>query len=132
MKVVIAGSASLQNEIQKWIQYWNNKEGYSVLDYPREIPADNFEKLYPAIHKKFFQNILESDILFIANERKNEIDGYIGAETFAELSFGLAQNIINGKNIELILANMPSEKVACYQEIILWKKLGWIKEIKTQ
>ncbi|MDI3496568.1 MAG: hypothetical protein PWQ35_589 [Patescibacteria group bacterium] len=31
MKVVIAGSASLENEIQKWVEYWNNQENCSVL-----------------------------------------------------------------------------------------------------
>ena len=25
MKVVIAGSAKLQNEIQEWVAYWNNQ-----------------------------------------------------------------------------------------------------------
>ncbi|MEK7635379.1 MAG: hypothetical protein AAB446_03055 [Patescibacteria group bacterium] len=126
MKVVIAGSARLQNEIQKWIEYWNSKDGYSVSNYPRAIPQDNFEKLYSDIHKDFLKNIVEADVLFIANEKKNGINGYIGAETFAELGFGLAQNLINGKNIKLILANMPSEEVACYDEIVLWQKLGWI------
>jgi hypothetical protein len=129
MKVVMAGSAKLQNEIQKWITYWNNKEGYSVLDYPKTIPQDNFEELYPDIHKNFFKNIIETDVLFIANEKKNGIDGYIGSETFAELGFGLAQKLINEKNIKLILANMPSKEVACYDEIVLWRKLGWIDEI---
>jgi len=129
MKVVIAGSAKLQNEIQKWIDYWNSNDGYSVLDYPKTIPQDNFEELYPAVHKNFFKNITETDILFIANEKKNGIDGYIGAETFAELGFGLAQKLVNGKNIKLILANMPAKESACYDEIILWRKLGWIDEV---
>jgi hypothetical protein len=66
---------------------------------------------------------------FIANDQKNGIDGYIGAETFAELGFGLAQKLIYGKNIQLILAHMPTPEVACYTEIVLWKKLGWIDEI---
>jgi hypothetical protein len=129
MKVVIAGSTKLQNEMQKWIEYWNSKDGYLVLDYPKIIPQDHFEKLYPDIHKNFFKNITETDVLFIANEKKNGIDGYIGAETFAEFGFGLAQKLVNGKNIKLILANMPSKEVACYDEIVLWKKLGWIDEI---
>ncbi len=128
-KVVIAGSVKLQNEINKWIVYWNSKEGYSVLDYPKVIPQDNFEKLYSDIHKNFFKNIVEADVLFVANDKKNGIEGYIGAETFAELGFGLAQKLVNGKNIKLILANMPAKEVACYDEIVLWKKLGWIDEI---
>ncbi|OGF26568.1 hypothetical protein A2533_00475 [Candidatus Falkowbacteria bacterium RIFOXYD2_FULL_35_9] len=129
MKVVIAGSAKLQNEIQKWIEYWNSKNDYLVLDYPKAIPEDNFDELYPEVHKNFFKNITEADVLFIANYKKNGIGGYIGAETFAELGFGLAQKLIYGKKIRLILANMPVKEVACYDEIFLWKKLGWIDEI---
>ncbi|MFA6969498.1 MAG: hypothetical protein WC217_02780 [Candidatus Paceibacterota bacterium] len=129
MKVVIAGSASLQDEIQKWIQYWNSKESYEVLNYPRAIPQDDFEKSYSEVHTQFFRDIAETDVLFIANGKKNGIDGYIGAETFAELGFGLAQNLVYGKKIKLILANMPAKEVACYSEIILWLKLGWIEQI---
>ena len=129
MKVVIAGSAKLQNEIQKWIQYWNSKNDYFVLDYSKAIPQDNFDELYPDVHKNFFKNITDADVLFIANDKKNGIDGYIGAETFAELGSGLAQKLIYSKNIKLILANMPTKEVACYDEIVLWKKLGWIDEI---
>ena len=88
MKVVIAGSTSLPENIKKWIEYWNSKDGYSVLDYPKAIPQDNFDNLYPDVHKNFFKNITEADILFIANGEKKGINGYIGAETFAELGFG--------------------------------------------
>lgn len=130
MKIVIAGSAGLQDEIQKWIQYWNSKEGCEVLNYPRAIPRDDFERSYPEVHAQFFKDITEADVLFIANGKKNGIEGYIGAETFAELGFGLAQNLIYGKNIKLILAHMPAKEVACYNEIILWLKLGWIDLIK--
>lgn len=131
-KVVIAGSAKLQTEIKRWIQYWSSKDGYSVLDYPKVIPQENLENLYPDVHKNFFKNIGEADVLFIANEKKNGIDGYIGAETFAELGFGLAQKLVNSKNIKLILAHMPAKEVACYDEIVLWQKLGWIDQIMDQ
>lgn len=129
MKVVIAGSASLQENIKIWIEYWDSKKDHSVLDYPKTIPQDNFDNLYSDVHKNFFKNITEADILFIANDKKKGINGYIGAETFAELGFGLAQKLVYGKNIKLILANMPAKEVACYGEIVLWKKLGWIDEI---
>ena len=61
------------------------------------------------------------------NEDKNGIKGYIGAESFAELCFGVVQNFIYNKNIEIIILQMPDEKVQSYQEIVLWLKLGWIK-----
>lgn len=127
MKVVIAGSAGLQDEIHKWIQYWESKEGCSVINYPQAIPPDDFENSYPEVHTQFFRDIVDADVLFIANGKKNGIGGYIGAETFAELAFGLAQNLMHSKNIRLILAHMPTQKVACYDEIVLWLKIGWIE-----
>jgi len=39
------------------------------------------------------------------------------------------KKLIYNKNIKLILANKPSEKIACYDEVILWMELGWIDEI---
>ncbi|MEI7451693.1 MAG: hypothetical protein WCK37_00650 [Candidatus Falkowbacteria bacterium] len=129
MKVVIAGSASLQKEIQKWVTHWNAQKDCVVLNYPQAIPADNFDELYPGVHKKFFADILEADILFVANEEKKGIAGYIGYETFAELGFAVAQKIIAGQNIKIILANMPALELSCHEEIALWKKLGWIDEI---
>lgn len=130
MKVVIAGSASLQDEIKKWIQYWNNKEGYSVTNYPQTISQEMFIEQYPEVHAKFFKDIAGADVLFIANEKKNGINGYIGAETFAELGFGLAQKLVYKKSIRLILAHMPTREVACHDEIVLWLKLGWIELIR--
>ncbi len=129
MKIVIAGSAILQKEIKQWITYWESVGDNSILDYPKEIPPIDFENLYPDIHKNFFKNIIEADLLFIANEKKNGIDGYIGAETFAELAFGLTQKLVYNKDIKLILAHMPAKEVACYDEIVLWLKLSWIDDI---
>ena len=125
-KIVIAGSAKLQDEVNSWKDKFE-KENYQVLDYPKEIDKWSFIDVYPDVHKEFFEKITKTDILFIMNEDKNSIDGYIGAETFAELTFGLSQNLLYGKNIELLILKMPDEKVSCYNEIKLWLELGWIK-----
>ncbi|HEX8947160.1 MAG TPA: hypothetical protein VF829_03030 [Candidatus Paceibacterota bacterium] len=128
MKVVIAGSASLQDEMQKWVRYWESKD-HVILNYPQAIREDEFDSVYPNVHKEFFKDITDTDILFIANEKKHGIQGYIGPEVFAELAFGLAQRLVQGKNIRLILARMPAKEVASYDEIVLWKRLGWIDQI---
>lgn len=125
-KVVIAGSAKLQNDINCWKQKFSDNN-YEVLDYPKEIKKEKFMELYPSVHKDFFENMTKTDILFIMNEDKNGKIGYIGAESFAELTFGLAQKLVYGKNIELVVLKMPSKEVQCYEEIDLWLKLGWIK-----
>ena len=127
MKVVIAGSAKLQTEIGQWIEYWNNQPGCEVLDQPKKIPTENFEQIYPEVYRGFYKNIPEADIFFVANENKDDIIGYIGASTFAELNFAIAQKIVNQKNIKIILAHLPAPEVQCYNEIILWLKLGWIE-----
>lgn len=124
-KVVIAGSAKLQQEIQNWRKFFINK-GYEVLDYPKKIDETKFMEVYPNVHKEFFENITKTDMLFIMNEDKEGKLGYIGAESFAELTFGLAQKLVYNKNIELVVLKMPSKDVQCHEEIDLWLKLGWI------
>lgn len=124
-KIVISGSAKLQDNINYWKEHFN--KNYQVLDYPKAIDEKDFINLYPKIHKEFYENITKTDILFIMNEDKNNQVGYIGAAGFAELTFGLAQKLIYNKNIELIILKMPEKSVQCYDEICLWLKLGWIK-----
>ena len=125
-KVVIVGSAKLQNNINYWKEKFSNNN-YEILDYPKAIEKERFMELYPNVHKEFFENITKTDMLFIMNEDKNGKIGYIGAESFAELTFGLAQKLIYEKNIELVILKMPSKEVQCYEEIDLWLKLGWIR-----
>jgi len=45
-KVVIAGSASLQEEIHVWKNIWEH-QGYIVTNWPRTIPKDEFFQEYP-------------------------------------------------------------------------------------
>lgn len=101
-KVVIAGSAKLQTEVNKWRKFFESKN-YEILDYPRAIEESKFMELYPNIHIEFLENITKTDMLFIMNEDKNGKHGYIGYETYAELLFGLSQKLIYNKNIELVI-----------------------------
>lgn len=124
-KVVIAGSAKLSKKVNKWVAYFES-QNYEILDYPREIENSKFIELYPNIHIDFLKNVVEADLLFVMNEDKNGVDGYIGYETYAELLFGLSQKLVYNKDIELVLLKMPSIDVGCYEEIRLWLSLGWI------
>lgn len=130
-KVVITGSASLQKKVQRWKKFWEEK-GYLVTSYPSPIPKETFLKEYPKIHTEFFKNITEADILFVMNENKNGIIGYLGAESFAEMCFGVIQNIVYNKSIEVILLQLPKDNVQSYDEINLWLKLNWIKLFREQ
>lgn len=125
-KIVIAGSAKLQNDVNKWLKVFESKE-YKVLDYPRAIEESKFMELYPNVHTEFLENITKTDMLFIMNEDKNGKLGYIGYEAYAELLFGLSQKLIYNKNIDLVILKMPGADTGCYEEINLWLKLGWIK-----
>ena len=107
-------------------------ENYEVLDYPKPIAKAKFTELYPEIHKNFFLNLTKTDVLFIMNEDKNGIEGYIGAAAYAELAFGLAQNLLYRKNIDLVILKMPSREVSCYDEVKLWLELGWVKLFKRK
>lgn len=125
-KVVISGSSKLQDKVKYWVHHFKEK-GYEVIDYPKPIDKEKFMELYPNIHKDFCKSIIQADILFIMNEDKNNLQGYIGAAVFAELAFGLTQNLIYNKNIDLVVYKMPSVEVQCYDEIKLWLELGWIQ-----
>ena len=74
-KIVISGSAKLQDKIKYWNKLFSNKN-YKVLDYPKPIEKEKFKELYRSIHKTFFQNIIKTDMLFVMNEDKNGIKGY--------------------------------------------------------
>lgn len=125
-KLVIVGSVSLQEKSSWWKDHWENA-GFEVTNYPSLIPDETFLQEYPRVYKKFFKDLEEADTVFVMNEDKNGVEGYIGAESFAELCFAVTQNVIHGKKIEILLLKMPEEKVQSYKEIELWLKLGWIK-----
>lgn len=124
-KVVIAGSAKLQEKINGWKNYFEHK-GFEVLDYPVVIDEQYFMEIYSEVHKKFFENIMKTDYLFVMNEDKNFIKGYIGAETFAEMGFAVTQKLLYDKPIVVVLYQKPSESVFSYDEVCLWHSLGWI------
>lgn len=130
-KIVISGSSKLQDKIKNWVEYFS-KSNYKILDYPKPIDEKNFIDLYPNIHKNFYESITKTDILFIMNEDKNGITGYIGSAAFAEMVFGIAQKLIYNKKLEIIILKMPSANINCYDEINLYLKLGWIKLYKEE
>ncbi|MFH1631735.1 MAG: hypothetical protein ABIA47_01770 [bacterium] len=122
-KIVIAGSISFQDHYNMWIDYWQDR-GFEVIDYPVRINSQTFKQDYPGVFRRFFDNIQKADILFVFNEDKNGIGGYIGAESFAEMAFAVHQKL-SGKDINIILFKQPSEQVQSFDEVSLWIELGW-------
>lgn len=124
-KIIISGSAKLQNEIKKWSRHFLEK-GYEILDYPKPIDTDDFYREYPSIHISFYENIKNCDIFFLMNETKNNIKGYIGPAGISELSFAIMENLLHNKNIKIYVLNLPDSQLSCSEEINCWLNLGWI------
>ena len=129
-KLVIAASAKFQEGIDKWEKYFTDR-GYNVINRPRKIDQ-SIKEVYRNAHLNFYKSLKEADVVFILNEDKRGIEGYIGYETFAELSFAMVQNTVNGTNKKVYLLKMPSEEVGCYPEIKNFVDLGWIKVLDQE
>ena len=79
---------------------------------------ENFIELY----SNFYKSIDEADILFIVNERKNNVDGYMGVSTYAELARGIINKINDNKDTEIYVLNKPN-----LHEVQSWIDLNMVK-----
>ncbi len=129
-KVVIAGSASLQDRVAYWGQFFESR-GYTVTASPREIFRESSLEDYPAIHTRFYTALNDADIVFVMNEDENGISGYLGAETFAELAYVVANGLLGKQQTQVLLLKMPESRVQSYEEIELWLRLGWVQLLDT-
>ena len=125
--VAIAGSASLQSQAEKWKSYFDAK-GYRVIASPQKL--QDVTREYPDALVDFFNAIDAADILFVMNEDKNDINGYIGPAVFAETCHVIARNQQGVSKTEVIFCKKPSADVACYEEVSLWLEYGWAKVIQ--
>ena len=115
-KVVVSGSLLNKDKIDYWVNYFT-KKGYDVINYPKET-NENFIKIY----SNFYKSIDEADILFIVNERKNNVDGYMGVSTYAELAHGIINKINENKDTEIYVLNKPN-----LHEVQSWIDLNMVK-----
>lgn len=120
-KVVISGSAKLLQEVQYWKKVFEDK-GYEVINYPHIEENTDYDVEY----QKFYTDIENCDIFFLMNEMKNNIEGYIGASVFGELTYAVMNNVVHNKNIKVLMLDMPSIALFCHEEIVRWLDLGWI------
>ena len=122
MKVVISGSTKLLEEVE----YWKNKfesKGHKVINYPHIDDNISLEDEY----KNFYNDIENCDIFFLMNEKKGNIEGYIGASVFGEVTYAVMNNVIHNKNIKILMLDMPSIALFCHEEIVRWIDMGWIE-----
>ncbi len=122
-KVVISGSAKLQNKIKVWIEHFKSKKE-EIIAFPKQIKSkEELSKEY----KEFYLAIEICNVFFLMNEEKDGIKGYIGANGIAELTYAIMLNLIHNKEIEIYIMTMPSKEVTCYDEIKFYLNMGWIK-----
>jgi hypothetical protein len=130
-KVVISGSASLQEELKKWVRYWE-KRNAEILAWPVLVSEERFEKEYPRVHSDFYRAIAASDILFVANEPKNGIGGYVGPSVFAEVSFAIGLNFVRKRKIGITFLNPPADDSPSSEALRLWIGYGWAEILECQ
>lgn len=124
-KIVLAGSSKFIDKIEYWKEYFIEK-GYDVIAYPKKINQYDID-VYSKTYKSFFKALDVTDEVFVVNEEKNGIKGYVGSETFAELSYVLVNNLLKNENRKIYLLNEPDERNSCYFELDSFLKLGYIE-----
>lgn len=127
-KIIIAGSATFYKESLKLKQELENKN-YYVIDYPKKI-NDDIELEYKEAYETFYDNLSKTDDLLLLNLDKKGIEGYIGYESFAELSNLVVKKIQINNEHKIYIYKMPSKEVGCYDEIMHFIELGYIELYK--
>ena len=127
-KIIIAGSAKFYIEVLEFKRELESK-GYEVIDYPKNINV-NDEQEYKEAYERFYNSLSEADDLILFNQDKNGIRGYIGYESFAELSNLVVKKIQEDNNHKIYIYKMPSKEVGCYDEIMHFLELGYIELYK--
>ena len=127
-KIIIAGSATFYKEAFIMKKELENKN-YDVIDYPRNID-DSVEVEYRQAYERFYESLSKTDDLLLLNLDKNGIEGYIGYESFAELSNLVVKKIQVNNDHKIYIYKMPSKEVGCYDEIKHFLELGYIELYK--
>ncbi|MBO6195352.1 MAG: hypothetical protein J6O56_03275 [Bacilli bacterium] len=127
-KIIIAGSATFYKEAFDMKKELESK-GYDVIDYPRHID-DSIEVEYKQAYERFYDSLSKTDDLLLLNLDKKGIEGYIGYESFAELSNLVVKKIQVNNNHKIYIYKMPSKQVGCYDEIKHFIELGYIELYK--
>lgn len=83
--ITIIGSSSAYKEALELKKILERK-GYDVLNYPKQIDRDDCNVINQT-YKQFFESLDYSDDLIILNINKDDLEGYIGYETYAELVY---------------------------------------------
>lgn len=62
-KLVISGSSKLEDKVNYWINFFETK-GYEVLNYPKLIEKEHYERNLTEHYESFYSSIEKTDIFF--------------------------------------------------------------------
>ena len=127
-KIIIAGSATFYKEALSLKEELETKN-YIVIDYPKKI-NDDIELEYKEAYETFYNNLSKTNDLLLLNLDKKGLEGYIGYESFAELSNLVVKKIQINNDHKIYIYKMPSKEVGCYDEIMHFIELGYIELYK--
>lgn len=127
-KIIIAGSATFYKEAFNMKKELESKN-YVVIDYPKKID-ESIEVEYKQAYERFYNSLSKTDDLLLLNLDKKGINGYIGYESFAELSYLVVKKIQVDNEHKIFIYKMPSKEVGCYEEIKHFLELGYIELYK--
>ena len=127
-KIIIASSAKFYKEAFE-LKGELETRGYEVIDYPRSI-NDSVQEEYKEAYERFYGNLSKADDLLLLNLDKKGIEGYIGYESFAELSNMVVKKIQENNDHKIYIYKLPSKEVGCYDEIMHFLELGYIELFK--
>ncbi len=127
-KIIIAGSATFYKQAFDMKKELESKN-YEVIDYPKNID-DSIEVEYKQAYERFYESLSKTDDLLLLNFDKKGIEGYIGYESFAELSNLVVKKIQVNNDHKIYIYKMPSIEVGCYDEIKHFLELGYIELYK--
>ena len=127
-KIIIAGSATFYKEVLSLKEELETKN-YIVIDYPKKI-NDDIELEYKEAYETFYNNLSKTNDLLLLNLDKKGLEGYIGYESFAELSNLVVKKIQINNDHKIYIYKMPSKEVGCYDEIKHFLELGYIELYK--
>lgn len=125
-KIVIAGSSKLHEQIAYWRGYFEGR-GYEILDYPQPTPEENYAAELTKIYQNFYRHLDETDALFLMNEDRGSVTGYIGPSAISELTYAVIKNLNHDQHIDISILKMPSINQNCYTEVKFWVDQGWVK-----
>ena len=127
-KIIVAGSSTFYKEALEIKKELENKK-YQVIDYPKKINK-KIKIKYKEAYESFYENLSNTNDLLLLNLDKKGIEGYIGYESFAELSNLIVKKIQVDNDHRIYIYKIPSKKVGCYDEIMHFLELGYIEVYK--